>query len=81
MMSKYTSIDPKCKFIDPDAAKIRYSKSLLYWGYHIVEGTKPQLAFCEIAGRSHPRVDFLQLAEYLEEHTTIDRLREEEKKT
>lgn len=80
-LSKYTSTDSKCKFIDPEAAKIRYSKSLLYWGYHIVEGTKPQLAFCEIAGRSHPRVDFLQLAEYLEEHTTIDRLREEEKKT
>nr|WP_281291101.1 ParA family protein [Hyella patelloides] len=74
-LSKYTSTDSKCKFIDPDAAKIRYSKSLLYWGYHIVEGTTPQLAFNSNGGRSHPRTDFLQLAEYLEEHTTIDELR------
>ena len=75
-LSKYTSTDPKCKFIDPDAAKVRSSKSLLYWGYHIVEGTKPQLAFREVAGRSYPRTDFLQLAEYLESHTDIDELRE-----
>ena len=76
-LSKYTSTDPKCKFIDPDAAKIRYSTSLLYWGYHIVEGTKPQLAFKEVGGKCHPRTDFLQLAEYLEEHTTIDELRQQ----
>lgn len=74
-LAKYTSIDSKCKFIDPDAAKIRYSTSLLYWGYHIVEGTKPQLAFDSNGGKSYPRTDFLQLAEYLEEHTTIDELR------
>jgi chromosome partitioning protein len=77
-LSKYTSTDPRCKFIDPDAAKIRYSKSLLYWGYHIIEGTKPQLAFQEVSGRSFPRTDFLQLAEYLENHTDIDKLREKE---
>jgi chromosome partitioning protein len=77
-LSKYTSIDPKCKFIDPDAAKIRSSKALLYWGYHIVEGTKPQLAFKEIAGKSYPRTDFLQLAEYLEDHTSIDELRKKD---
>ena len=76
-LSKYTSKDPKCKFIDPDAAKIRYSTSLLYWGYHIVERTQPQLAFNSHGGRSYPRTDFLQLAEYLEEHTTIDRLRQQ----
>jgi chromosome partitioning protein len=75
-LSKYTSIDTRCKLIDPDAAKIRSSKSLLYWGYHIVEGTKPQLAFQEVSGRSYPRTDFLQLAEYLESHTDIDKLRE-----
>jgi chromosome partitioning protein len=28
-LSKYTSLDPKCKFIDPEAAKIRRSNSLL----------------------------------------------------
>ena len=76
-LSKYISQDPKCKFIDPEAAKIRYSQSLLYWGYHIVEGTQPQLAFKEHGGRSHPRTDFLQLAEYLEDHTTIDELRQQ----
>ena len=76
-LSQYIANDSKCKFIDPDAAKVRYSKSLLYWGYHIVEGTKPQLAFNKIGGRCYPRTDFLQLAEYLEEHTTIDALREQ----
>ena len=76
-LSKYISTDAKCKFIDPDAAKIRYSRSLLYWGYHIVEGTKPQLAFNSHGGRSYPRTDFLQLAEYLEDHTTIDELRQQ----
>jgi chromosome partitioning protein len=75
-LSRYISIDPRCKFIDPDAAKIRYSTSLLYWGYHIVEGSKPQLAFRETGGRSYPRTDFLQLAEYLEDHTDIDKMRE-----
>ena len=74
-LDKYISTDPMCKLIDPDAAKIRHSNSLLYWGYHIVEGTEPQLAFKETAGRSYPRTDFLQLAEYLEEHTAIDELR------
>lgn len=74
-LAQYTSRDSKCKFIDPDAAKIRYSTSLLYWGYHIVDGTTPQLAFNSHGGRYYPRTDFLQLAEYLEEHTTIDELR------
>lgn len=74
-LNAYTAIDAKCKFIHPDAAKIRHSSALLYWGYHIVEGTKPQLAFREIAGRSYPRTDFLQLAEYLESHTDLDDLR------
>lgn len=74
-LSKYTSLDPKCKFIDPEAAKIRRSDSLLYWGYHIVDGTRPRLAFNEIGGISHPRAGFFQLAEYLENHTDIDKLR------
>ena len=71
---KYTAKDPKCKFIDPEAAKIRNSISLMYWGYHIVDGTEPQLAFKKVGGKCHPRTDFLQLAEYLEEHTTIERV-------
>ena len=77
-IDSYAKEDPKCKFIHPDDAKIRYSTALLYWGYHIIEGSKPQLAFREIAGRSYPRTDFLQLADYLENHTDIDRLRKEE---
>ncbi|MBB1074222.1 AAA family ATPase [Rhodoferax sp. 4810] len=76
-IEQYAATDSKCKFIHPDAAKIRYSTALLYWGYHIIEGSKPQLAFREIAGRSYPRTDFLQLAEYLENHTDIDQLRED----
>jgi chromosome partitioning protein len=74
-LSEYTSLDPKCKFIGPEAAKIRRSDSLLYWGYHIVDGTRPRLAFNEIGGISHPRADFFQLADYLENHTDIDKLR------
>lgn len=77
-LNEYISQDSKCKLIHPDAAKIRHSNSLLYWGYHIVEGTQPQLAFTETGGRSYPRTDFLQLAEYLEEHTAIDELRRQE---
>ncbi len=71
----YLRQDPKCMLIHPDDAKIRYSTHLLYWGHHIVEGGKPQLAFKEGAGVSYPRTDFLQLADYLENHTEIDELR------
>ena len=70
----YQASDNKCQLIDPDFAKIRRSDSLLYWGYHIVDGSKPQLAFKAVAGRSSPRTDFLQLAEYLEDHTEIREL-------
>jgi chromosome partitioning protein len=49
---------------------------LLYWGYHLVEGSKPQLAFREIAGRSFPKADFLKLLDYLEDETTIEAARE-----
>ena len=77
-LSKYIALyqasDNKCQLIDPDFAKIRRSDSLLYWGYHIVDGSKPQLAFKAVAGRSSPRTDFLQLAEYLEDHTEIREL-------
>ena len=74
-ISKYTAQDEKCKFIDPEDAKIRYSTALFYWGIHIVKKTAPELAFKEVAGRSYPRVDFLELADYLENHTDIDALK------
>ena len=70
-IEEYRAVDRKCQLIHPDFAKIRRSDSLLYWGYHIVDGSKPQLAFKNVAGRSYPRTDFLQLAEYLEDHTEI----------
>ena len=71
VVRKYQREDPRCQLIHPDHAKIRRSDSLQYWGYHIVDGSPPQLAFREVAGRSAPRTDFLQLAEYLEDHTSI----------
>lgn len=74
-ISKYTAQDEKCKFIDPEDAKIRYSTALFYWGIHIVKKTPPELAFKEVAGRSYPRTDFLELADYLENHTDIDALK------
>ena len=77
-IEKYSKEDPKCRLIDPDDAKIRQSISLQFWGMHIVDGSSPQLAFTLHGGRSHPRADFLQLAEFLEEETNLDELREEE---
>lgn len=71
-ISKYTRNDSRCKFIDPKSAMIRRSTALYYWGIHIVKRATPELAFKEVAGRSYPRMDFLQLAEYLEHHTDID---------
>ena len=73
-IKNYQLQDSKCQLIHPEFAKIRRSDSLLYWGYHIVDGSKPQLAFKAVAGRSIPRIDFLQLAEYLEDHTEIRKL-------
>lgn len=71
----YTKQDPKCHFVHPDQAKIRYSTALQYWGFHIIEGSRPQLAFKEVGGRNYPLLDFLQLANHLEEHTDLDALR------
>ena len=77
-LDRYTSQDSKCQFIDPENAKIRYSSALYYWGMHIVTGKPPELAFKETAGRSYPRTDFLQLAEYLVHHTEINALKRHE---
>lgn len=74
-IDRYAQHDPKCRLIPPEEARIRHSSALLYWGYHIIDGSKPQLAFRETAGRSYPRTDFLQLAEYLENHTDLATLR------
>lgn len=71
----YSMLDPKCKYIDPQFASIRFSKQLLYWGYHIVENSQSELAFREIGGRNNPRTDFLKLVNYLQDHTNIEELR------
>ena len=63
--------DAKCHYIDPADCAIRFSKQLLYWGFHIFENTKPQLAFRAQGGYSYPRLDFLKLVDYLEMHTEV----------
>lgn len=63
--------DGRCHYIDPKDVAIRYSKQLLYWGYHLFEQTKPSLAFRSIGRYSYPRMDFLKLVDYLEMHTNI----------
>ncbi len=68
---EYQKQDSKCQLIHPDYVKIRESRALRYWGYHLVDGSPPQLAFKSVANRSAPRTDFMQLAEYLEDHTSI----------
>jgi chromosome partitioning protein len=67
----YADRDPKCRFINPKEAAIRRSNQLQYWGYHIIDGSKPQLAFKNVGGRCNPRTDFLQLAEYLVNEAAI----------
>ena len=65
-LKDYLTQDTLAQLIHPEDAKIRYSHSLLYWGYHIIEGSSPQLAFKLMGGRSYPRSDFLQLADVIE---------------
>ena len=64
--------DPRCNYIDPDEVAIRFSKQLLYWGYHLFDGSSPTLAFRTFGRYSHPRMDFLKLVDYLEEHTDLN---------
>ena len=75
-VNAYSKTDPKCQLINPSYAKIRQSKLLQYWGMHIIDGSPPALAFREIAGRNAPRTDFLQLAEFLQDHTAITSINE-----
>lgn len=77
-IDRYCQADPDCVFVPPNQVNIRRSTSLQYWGYHIINGSKPQLAFKEVGGRSNPRTDFLTLAEYLVENTDVPDVREME---
>jgi chromosome partitioning protein len=70
---QFSERDPKCHYIDPNDLAIRFSKQLMYWGYHIFENTRPQLAFRSMGGYSYPRMDFLKLVDYLELETEIQR--------
>lgn len=70
---QFTERDPKCHYIDPKDVAIRFSKQLLYWGYHIFENTRPQLAFRSNGRYSYPRMDFLKLIDYLELETEIQK--------
>ena len=63
--------DTRCHYINPEETAIRFSKQLLYWGFHIFENTKPQLAFRTVGRYSYPRTDFLKLVDYLEMQTAI----------
>ncbi len=59
--------DPKCHYIDPDDAVIRYSKQLVYWGYECVVLEKEgRLAFDRKGGgTAFPRLDFFNLLDHL----------------
>ena len=63
--------DNRVYYIDPAETAIRFSKQLLYWGFHIFENSKPQLAFRSVGRYSYPRMDFLKLVDYLEMHTPV----------
>lgn len=73
--AEFSTQDDRFRLIDPDEVAIRNSKQLFYWGYHIYSGTKPELAFTPIGGRCLPKADFLNLLNYLEDHTTLRTLK------
>lgn len=64
--------DKRFNFIDPDEVAIRNSKQLFYWGYHIYDGSRSELAFSSVGGRCYPKADFLNLLNYLEDHSDIE---------
>ncbi|MEZ5307245.1 MAG: ParA family protein [Pyrinomonadaceae bacterium] len=68
---KFASDDPRCEYIDPEKVAIRFSKQLLYWGFHLFDNSQATLAFNNKGRFSHPRMDFLKLVDYLEQHTDI----------
>ncbi len=65
--------DSRLHYIDPTECAIRFSKQLLYWGFHLFDGSKPQLAFRTVGRYSYPRMDFLKLVDQLELHTEVEK--------
>lgn len=57
--------DEESHLIDPNkVCAIHRSDFLYYWGMHIVEERKPELAFKSFNNKNIPREDFLKLADY-----------------
>ncbi len=73
--AEFSKIDKRFKFIDPDEVAIRNSKQLFYWGYHIYDGSRSELAFSPVGGKCLPKADFLNLLDYLEEHSDIEKVK------
>ena len=69
--AKLSEQETRLQFIDPDEVAIRNSKQLFYWGYHIYSGEEPELAFTRVGGKCVPKADFLNLLDYLEQHSDI----------
>lgn len=67
--------DGRVHYIDPAECAIRFSKQLMYWGFHLFDGTKPQLAFRTVGRYSYPRMDFLKLVDYLELQAGFQKLK------
>lgn len=63
--------DSRLHYINPSDCAIRFSKQLLYWGFHLFDGAKPQLAFKTVGRYSYPRMDFLKLVDFLEMQTAV----------
>ena len=64
-------IDARLHYINPAQCAIRFSKQLLYWGFHLFDGSKAQLAFKSVGRYSYPRMDFLKLVDFLELQTEV----------
>lgn len=73
--SKLSEQETRFKFIDPDEVAIRNSKQLFYWGYHIYSDEQPELAFTRFGGKCIPKADFLNLLDYLEDHSDISQFK------
>lgn len=72
---KLRETDALLHYINPQDAAIRFSKQLLYWGFHLFDGAKPSLAFRTVGRYSYPRMDFLKLVDYLESQTEVQKVR------
>ncbi|MGL5921696.1 nucleotide-binding protein [Chroococcidiopsis sp.] len=70
--------DDKFHCIDPEEVCIRASDQLYYWGIHLLENPDSplsELAFKLIGGKCHPREDFINLSDYIENKAALGSLR------